>query len=520
MYDKYGYKNKFLAEPGRNTKDITNAFNHIAFFEEFIKKDDLCKFTLEEFSALIQSIISKRKRAIGTVEKDVSYMRSYLDSCADNAVLTNLDIQNMLDKKNLKVKGWLNTLSGDISDTQMYLSDIEMFSLESMAKNNEISFQAVAAVWLLFLGLNLEEVLHLKEADIRNWNNWCRNVSEIPNEIIDKVNFIIESALNEKGSPKLGKYNNAVELPYKKSKYFLKSTQFEDKPIVDDTLSHNFDKIRDKYGKSKMRQLNIRKSGMLFFGARLLKEHRIKNYEDLKSLIYRPLYRRFDVPETYKSQLDDIFRNDTINNALESFYGVVVPELDRVRKFMGRKEQATNPVRQRSPRKPKERTNNGDSHWERNADQGDKGELRVLEWIRRNYQVGENEAYRVQDVCGYDIFVQSGLDTKYIEVKTMRNKACSVNITAHEYFVAHRKMFKDNYWFYILVWDQEDKSKTTIPQLYIFKDFLGLLNLRNKRQEIFKCQTLNNVSYKSFSVRLDQSILDKCDGMYQLMDVI
>jgi len=102
-----------------------------------------------------------------------------------------------------------------------------------------------------------------------------------------------------------------------------------------------------------------------------------------------------------------------------------------------------------------------------------------------------------------------------IEVKTMKNKLCSITITKKEYEVAHGEEHIDNYWFYILVWDNIHKDNLA-SEIYIFKDLLGLIGLRNKSEVLFKGSLSDDNetlwTHNDFSLQLSECVFNEKDG--------
>ena len=509
--DKYNYKAEFLAWKNQN-KDLANLFTHCDLFELKVAKDikvekDICEFTVEEFTSLLKYLLDDRNLEISNVQKQVTYLRQYLDFCNGkaNLPLKRQDIDKVI-SANGGVRKWLEDLTSP-DDFDNLISFNDLVSLENIADRTIVTNQLLAFVWLLFIGLQIDEIRYIKENDINDWDKWYRKGMESPKDIKDKVSSILSLASKETSILRGSNSGRQRHLYYKKSDYFFKSTYKAGQPIPPATLSKYFGQIEKILGKKRLHQVNIRKSGMLYFGSLQLREYgTIKTFPEMNSLIYRPIRERFNEGKSCEIELRRLFAN----SAVTKFYGIEpITQLDRIPSLQNNNEEAAHDLTEQPLQRPEARNPDELTLWERNVQRGKTGESLVLSWIRdKGY---DPEAIQVKDTAGYDIYAEIENEVYLIEVKTIGNISKDIHITKNEYKVAHSK--RKYYWFYIVILEDGEKNN---PVAYTFKDLLSLLGLQDKEQELFMHNSKYGIEYDSFSIHLDANVFEKCNQRIEL----
>lgn len=511
MPDKYNYKDKFLAQKNGNN-DVANLLTHCHRFElklakELNQEKDICEFTVEQFTNLLEYLLNDENLEIGNVQKQVTYLKQYLAFCSDksNHPLQEQDIDKVINE-NGGVRKWLAKLTAP-EDSDNLLSLNELLSLEYKANRKIVTNQVLAFVWLLFIGLKIKEIRYIKEYDINDWDKWYRKDVELPADVRGKVSSILSLASKQEGIIRKSRSGGQKPYRYKQSDYFFKSPNKEGGPIPTVTLDNYFDEIKNTLGKKRLRQVNIRKSGMLYFGCLQHKHEPIRTFPEMKSLIYKPICKMFNVGKTYETELRKLFASSVVT----TFYGLEpITQLESSSSsFQSSNGKAVHDVTDQPPKRPKARKRDGPKSWQQNAQRGEKGESLVLSWIKDKRHYDPN-ACQVEDSKGYDIYAKINNEVRLIEVKTMENIPSVIYITRHEYEVAHRK--SKYYWFYIVVLGNTEKNN---PVAYTFKDLLSLLGLQDKEQELFK-HPKYNIKYDSFSICLDANVFEKCNQIIKL----
>lgn len=264
-----------------------------------------------------------------------------------------------------------------------------------------------------------------------------------------------------------------------------------------------------------MKEIAIRDSGMLYFGSLLLKQHdKIKTHYEMRTNVYEPISRMFGIQSIVANR-----RISANAHALELFYDVTFP-IELLKTSSRGDIDAESPKNKEKPPPniPPERKDGPKRH-EENAESGEEGEKAIVAWTRH---VLKEDAYLCEDFVGYDIYVKNPV--RRIEVKTMKDKNNEIYITKNEYEKAH--LLEENHWFYVLIYDKK-KPKPNTAQLYAFKDLLGLLNLRDKQEELFTPHSKSctesdikyNPTYDSFKICLRESIFKEADPPEVLSDI-
>lgn len=498
--DKYGYKRRFV-ELKAGDKNYPRCFNRCADFEEHIVDKDICEFKVDEFVSLIENLLNKK--APSTVEGDVSRLKEYLEYCAKHSpsYLREKDIQKLIKQNGGGVKKWLATFP-----TPAIVNNLFSFNeLLSLDKRPDITYQMLAAVWLLFIGLNVEEIRCLEEKDIDDWEKWYRKGMGIPAGIKAKVSTILSLARDEVRISRDEIIDGRKQRTtlFNQSKYLIKKAygEFEGEgegdSIPSTTLASYFDAIEQALGKTRLHETNIRKSGMLYFANLLLTNSEpIETYDQRKLLIFEPIRKRFDEETTYETSLYNLL----YSSALPIFYGQELPrDLIRTNRKPNGEPAYLLDDDEQPPRQPKER-NDEQAQWKQNIQRGMNGEETVLTWIRSEF---DSAAIQVNDYKGYDIYAVIDNQVRLIEVKTLETIPGDIHITRNEYKVAHTK--SKYYWFYIVVLNDEGKKT-----IYIFNNLLSLLCLQDKDEELFMQNEKYGVEYGSFIATLKADVFENC----------
>lgn len=274
-------------------------------------------------------------------------------------------------------------------------------------------------------------------------------------------------------------------------------------PIPPATLSKYFGHIERILGKKRLHHVNIRKSGMLYFGYLQLREYgTIKTFPEMNSLIYKPIRQRFNEGKSCELTLRRLFASSVVT----TFYGIEpLTQLDRISSLQNNHEEAAYDLTKQPFQRPEARNQDEMTLWEQNIQRGRKGESLVLSWIRNKGY--DPEAFQVKDTQGYDIYAEIDNEVHLIEVKTIGNIPGDIYITKNEYKVAHNK--RKYYWFYIVIIDDREKNNLVA---YTFKDLLSLLGLEDKEQELFTHNSKYGIEYDSFSINLDVNVFEKCNN--------
>lgn len=387
-------------------------------------------------------------------------------------------------------------MSKEVDSKKYYITYNELMKL-SESDHEEFEYQELCVYWLLFYGLNEKEIRELEVAHIKD--NYIKTCRRDKFEVNDYLKIIIDMASKQTKIRVIGNGGKMHERNLKNLKYLIRShNQGKDIPVA--SLHEKIEKLKKYTSKSKLTATNLSKSGMIYYAANILKSNNdISTYDDLKNTIYKPICNLYNKKiNTFRPTLDELIKE---SDMITDFYAIEIPEnLKRLRNKSELK------------RLPQKRNDDKKKSWQRDKENGNSGEELVENWL--NVKFGERCAYRVEDFYGYDIYFQKDYINKLIEVKTMTNKKCAISITKNEYMTATKKK---NYWFYIVVWNQ--KAKESIPELYIFKDLLELLNLKDKKDIIFPHKQIKGYAnsiwyYKEFSIVLNECFFKSADEIY------
>lgn len=494
MYDKYGLKAEFLSSALKNANTIQILFNNCKEIEANLEKD-ICEFDIENFQLLIKYLLkSNNGKTVGTY---ISHINNYLDY---NCNFSKSTLNKELIKQNIpNMAKWIreNTEEPDYSNN--FINMEELIRLEDCG---EFSSQELAVYWLAFIGFNKKEIINFKSKDVSQWKNKLGGEIIISESIENTIYKVLLSAIKENGFIKRNSKGNGTNYSlYKNMKYLIRSDKGkEDDPISSSTLYTKFSKLEKYLKKSNLDEVNLRKSGMLYFGSEIIRNTELKTIEDLHKLVLEPICKAYaEKNNTYIRTLNSIFTNV----ALKKFYNIELPEK------LKRKDKSILLIKEHIKfKKPKAREESDKKPWREQELKGKYGEEIAFAYIKNNFI----DSYFVKDCYGYDVFAENENDYRLIEIKTMENRRCYINITKHEYIVAE----KNNgwYWFYILVW--ESKGNKRFPQLYIYKDFLDVIGLRNKQDKLFKEKnSIGNknieCSYMDFRLQLNDAIFGMSD---------
>lgn len=506
IYDPLGVKSIFLkGQRNKNTiPTLQRLFRRSAPCEDELNKD-LCYFTLQEFSLLIEHYFlngNNNKKPLGTTTTRtyISHIKNYLNDCNNNvnAILSSENIEEITDGD---VLGWLETLSrGPTLDYLISYNDLD--SLGELIHDKHL----VAITWLLFIGLKLDEILNIKEDEIHNWDVWYRKNIQLPPGMKDKVTDILREAEKEDHLKRNKKGGGTRTYSFKNIEYFIKPTNSNKGKASKPTIISQLDKIKEVLNKKGIRETAIRKSGMVYFTSLLLKEHHIETYDESKNIVYIPISERFNIR-------DAVARENILHNthALKEFYDISWPD-KLLRTSLGSEYiDDQNIPRKRKPSDPKP--------YVENAKLGEDGEHAILIWIKNKY---DKNAFLCYDGVGYDIYAKINNQVCRIEVKTLSNRDSAIHITKNEYEKAHE--FELEHWFYLLILDNVNPNEAV---LYTYKDLLGLLGLKNKQEQIFmptpelrtEYDVRYNPTYDSFKICIKESILHEGGPPFVLPDL-
>ncbi|MHB1419387.1 MAG: phage lytic cycle repressor MrpR family protein [Bacillota bacterium] len=269
-YDKYHYKNDFLSsyDKPKLISQIKSMFNYCAPYEEEVLHKDICELNIAEITDMFTTVLETKN--IGNVTKDISHLKAYLDYCnkLPNALLRREDIE-AITKPYKGVRKWLEYIKPP-KGTDYLITIDQLYSLEN-ADKKIFTKQLLAFIWLLFIGLDEDEIRYKTEQEIKEWHSWYKPGLTIPTAIKEKISFLIEKASKETGLRRKSRTEGELrDYPYKQSPYFFKYTNGKPgKPMPIDTIHSYYKNIKNQLGKKSIAKLSIRNSGIIYF-AKLL----------------------------------------------------------------------------------------------------------------------------------------------------------------------------------------------------------------------------------------------------------
>lgn len=521
IFEKYGYKQLFLnaeKEKGKSVGQIVHVFKNSKSYEEIVDKD-ISEFDFKNFKEFIAGLLEEGKE-ITTVQGYISHINNYLDYCNENANLSKDYIMKKIyseqDGKRKSIKKWLMHLVNEKDYSKEFVSYNELVSLNNKVGNSSesITYQQLTVCWLLFIGLRIDEILSIKARDAKQWSVWYREGIKLPIYISTQVDYIIDNALKQKGTPKKSRTGNEVINEFHSYEYLIRRSSIKDRPTGKAVMQQWMRKVRVSLNKESLAEVNFRKSGMLFFGSEIINGKSIMSFQELKNLVYVPVCEIFqENVETYCYSLNAFFRN----KILYDFYMVTLPDVLKreISNLAVEHSMNNNAPEHTFTQPPPKRSIDDKTYWEENTEKGKNGENIILDWLTmKNYT-----AYLVPDTFGYDVYAQKENDILFIEVKTMHNKSAAINLTKNEYDKAHVERYCRNHWFYIVVWDQGEKN--SIAELYIFKNLLHIIGMNDKRDVIFKEENLaanskSRIFYRDVAIYLDEKVFDMCDYYFKI----
>lgn len=500
MTDIFRYnKEKFLIKVKDN--NIKNMFDNISDFESISATGDLCKFNIKEFEALLAYLGTSKKRSLSTIKADMSRIYDYLSYCQSlpGASLTEEKIKNYYKQDFHSMERWLNSLGvyTDYSKTTISINDM----LKIHTSNNMFDGQDEALFWLLFLGVELDEIVNIGMNQVDNWQGLLKGNIQLNADIKEDISIALNRARNQDSIEKNGPYGVITHPTLKGNKYLFRSDKGNGNfPVSSAAFNRRYVKLKDCFGKYRLGVVDMRKSGMLYFASELINSNNINSKNDFNSKIFNPICKMYrEDPKSYLQTFHDLIFSDV----LKEYYNITVPETAREKKV------TTNTLND-----PAQYDKTDKKPWRDDEELGLKGETLLLEELKHRY----NTCYKTKDYSGFDIYAKNNNnDLRCIEVKTMRNKKCKINITKHEYEIANSLRYREYYWIYLIIENE--------PLVYSYKNFFGLLGINDMDEKIFQNNVLNGMgsmgsySYRDFSITLSEDFFDKCEEHLELSRV-
>ena len=488
-YDKYGYKAKYLT----TNKHAASALTKLSKYEGSIHKD-LCEFDFDTFKHFV--IDALESISVGVMNSYVTHFKNYLDDCKQQKHESVTFSRQEIDRNVKNVSKWLKNLDPKEiieADTLIHFND-----LNTMEDSGEFYYQHLALCWLAFVGLSLEQIVNIRSDDIYSWKNYIRK-DIVSDEIINRIDKILIKANNEKVIKYEG--NKGIR-HYVNLSYLIRTPKSDngDNPSSTAKLFNWFRKLDKVLGKKKLSFKQLQSSGQLYFGSELLKKYmqNIICVNDSVEFVINPIRDEYQLKYNLNSltKLNRLLKRDILND----YYQVVFPT--GLKKAFNRNQI----IKLNKNRCPNHRNPDKKTKYDKQNEQGARGERIVVSYLQSimNY----TEAYLVPDGKGYDIYAENKEEIRRIEVKTMTHKNCWVNLTINEFEKAID--YDKEYWVYILVLNELSGKSA---ELFMYKDFLSLLNLKDKYNTLFDTEKDDNtgISWKhsDFQFKLNDSIFEK-----------
>ena len=268
MIDIFRYnKEKYLIKVKDN--NVKNMFDNISDFESISATGDLCKFDIKEFEALLAYLGTSKKRSLSTIKADMSRIYDYLFYCQSlpGASLTKEKIKNYYRPKFRSMELWLNSLGvyTDFSKTTISINDMLKIHTSNMFDGQE-----EALFWLLFLGVEIDEIVTIKMNQSDNWQGLLKGNIQLNADIKEDIGIALNRARNQDSIEKKGRYV-LTHPKLKGNKYLFRSDKGNGNSTVSSAaFDIKYVKLKDYFNKDRLGKIDMRKSGMLYFASELI----------------------------------------------------------------------------------------------------------------------------------------------------------------------------------------------------------------------------------------------------------